>query len=199
MNKRSYGYIQSPADNRDIIFGSVQESSLPEDYILKDVHRVVDQGTDPICAAISLSHIIEWQLSARDVKLKENTPWNIYKLRGDENMQGMIPREALKALQKTGIGNYKIGHYARVNTIEGAKEAILTNGPLLTCFEAYDRETFWIPEGSSVGGHAVLLTGWEGNHFVLQNSWGTQWGDGGKMMLPASDWRFVLEAWTILI
>lgn len=53
--------------------------------------------------------------------------------------------------------------------VEGAWDsATSTNGVLKT----YD--------SSSVrGGHAVCIVGYEKKHFIVRNSWGTTWGDGG--------------------
>lgn len=44
------------------------------------------------------------------------------------------------------------------------------------------------PSGASVGGHAVLLVGYDLDRevFLVRNSWGTGWGDSGYAWLPAS-------------
>lgn len=197
---KGLGFIASPDDARDIIFSaSAGLSSLPEDYLLRNVHRVVDQGSDSTCAAISLSHIIDWQASARDLVVKGNTVSNIYALREDKEQEGMVPRQALSALKHEGVGGYKIKGYARVNDPVAAREAILTNGPVMACYYAYDNNRFWIPSGAMQGGHAVLLTGWEGGNFRLQNSWGYEWGTSGTMDFPDTDWRYVVECWTIML
>lgn len=197
---RSFGFIESPLDSNDNIFKSGYSlESLPEDYVLKNVHPVVDQGEEPICAAISISHILDWQLSAKDMVVKDNNPEYIYGLRSDKSIEGMIPRDALTQLKRTGIGKYKIGNFSRIEDSVSAREAILTNGPVMACFRAYSGDAFWIPNGNQLGGHAVLLTGWEGNNFIMQNSWGTVWGNGGKAYFPDDEWKYVLECWTILI
>lgn len=42
------------------------------------------------------------------------------------------------------------------------------------------------PAGASVGGHAVLLVGYDLSRraFCVRNSWGTSWGEGGYAWLP---------------
>ena len=66
---------------------------------------------------------------------------------------------------------------------------IANNGPILTRLdvdktwrnapytkgklEKYDKGN------SNYGGHAVCLVGYNGKHFIVRNSWGTDWGDGG--------------------
>lgn len=193
---KAYGFIQSPSDPRDIIFSSA--SSVPSSYRLSNVPPVQDQGSDPVCAAISLSHMINWQERARigkDVVNKDA----IYDIRSDKSMQGMIPRDALKALKKEGVLGYKIKAYSRIREVNSAKAAIQINGPVMVCFNAYSGDVFWKPEGGLMGGHAVILTGWDQSGFVLQNSWGASWGNGGKMILPYEDWKYVIESWTIMV
>lgn len=200
MINKGLGYFQSPRDDRDVIFGSsiAEKAELPKEYMLKGNHSVVDQGEDPICAAICISHIIYWQTSAAGKRRMLN-PHDIFDLRYDKNMQGMIPRDALRSMQKVGVNDYHIGHYARVTNAEEAKSAILANGPLMICVNAYDKEDFWRPGGYYLGGHAVLLTGWNEEGFRLQNSWGTSWANKGRTIFPESDWVNVLESWTIMI
>lgn len=42
------------------------------------------------------------------------------------------------------------------------------------------------PEDKSLGGHAILLVGYDDTtrRFTLRNSWGSEWGDGGYFTLP---------------
>lgn len=34
------------------------------------------------------------------------------------------------------------------------------------------------------GRHAMLIVGYIGNYFIVKNSWGTDWGDGGYCYIP---------------
>ena len=47
------GYIPSPVDDRDAIM-NMQHEAVPDEYKVNDVDSVVDQGSSPICAAVSL-------------------------------------------------------------------------------------------------------------------------------------------------
>ncbi len=194
---RSWGYKESPYDSRDMIF-SAPEKVENSGYILENLPSIVDQGASPICAAVSLYNIINWQNKAKDngVKVKY---WDIYDLRDDKSMQGMVPRQALSALKKEGVDGYKIKAYARVDSIEDAKFALLINGPLLAGFIAYNEGRFWEQTGPELGGHAVTLTGFNKDGFILRNSWGAGWMSGGETIFPYSDWEKVLECWTIII
>lgn len=47
-----------------------------------------------------------------------------------------------------------------------------------------------------MGGHAFALVGYNENGFVVQNSWGEDWGAGGFALLPYEDWADNgLDAW----
>ena len=51
------------------------------------------------------------------------------------------------------------------------------------------------PDGRH-GRHAMLITGYVGNFYVVKNSWGTDWGENGycyipKNVLAASEPEFV--------
>jgi len=71
--------------------------------------------------------------------------------------------------------------------------------------------TWWRPEingrigmpatGSrDFGGHAVLIVGHRDNHFIVQNSWGSDWGDGGFGDLPEQYVEnFGIAAWSLAL
>ncbi len=50
------------------------------------------------------------------------------------------------------------------------------------------------PEGPSIGGHAVLLVGYdaEARMWRVRNSWGESWGEGGYAWLP---WSWTAPPW----
>jgi len=51
-------------------------------------------------------------------------------------------------------------------------------------------------ESESLGGHAYILVGYNQVGFLVQNSWGTDWGDGGFATLPYDDWLdSAYDAW----
>ena len=73
------------------------------------------------------------------------------------------------------------------------------NGPCVMALPVYDTtsDSFW--RGSRLeGGHAIACVGYNEDGFILLNSWGTQWGDYGKCILPYSDINKILECWTII-
>jgi hypothetical protein len=51
-------------------------------------------------------------------------------------------------------------------------------------------------ESEALGGHAYILVGYNQVGFMVQNSWGTAWGDGGFATLPYDDWLdSAYDAW----
>jgi hypothetical protein len=52
------------------------------------------------------------------------------------------------------------------------------------------------PGDRPVGGHAFLIAGYNDVGFLVQNSWGTEWGKNGYATLPYDDWfRNGYDAW----
>ena len=48
----------------------------------------------------------------------------------------------------------------------------------------------------SLGGHAYALVGFNRTGFVVQNSWGEKWGNGGFAVLPYEEWvKYGADAW----
>lgn len=183
------GYIPLPVDDRDAIM-NMQHEAVPDEYKINNVDSVVDQGSSPICAAISLAEILNWRKSIRAIKRPAKiSPYDIYDLREDKDQDGMVLRDAIKSIKNVGVDGEKINSYARIIDPVSAKVALMLNGPLvigLYCYNYGNR--FWQGQGQNLGGHAVILTGWDKAGFVLQNSWGTGWGRSGVETFPFEDW-----------
>ncbi|MGH2847964.1 MAG: C1 family peptidase [Thermoleophilaceae bacterium] len=76
----------------------------------------------------------------------------------------------------------------RASDIDEWRRWIATNGPILT---RLDVDRTWDEAGDNKGnldtyrpetargGHAIALVGYTPDRFVVRNSWGTSWGDGG--------------------
>lgn len=46
-------------------------------------------------------------------------------------------------------------------------------------FGVHDSTPVGVPTGKIEGGHAMIVVGYSGGNFIVKNSWGQGWGDGG--------------------
>jgi len=94
--------------------------------------------------------------------------------------------------------NRKVTRYERVADFNGCIDALTSGYPVIIGFYVYD--SFMTPTVARtgnmpypntrreklLGGHAVLLVGYDKNKkvFIARNSWGTGWGDRGYFYMP---------------
>lgn len=56
------------------------------------------------------------------------------------------------------------------------------------------------PTGKERGGHAFALVGYTGEGFIVQNSWGPDWGWNGFALMPYADWvERGYDAWALAL
>lgn len=103
-------------------------------------------------------------------------------------------------LFETGRPN-RISEYCRVNTVSAAKLALMSGAPLLMAMEWFEDmdvidgvlQTDYVGYG---GGHCMFIYGWDERGWKIQNSWGEDWGVGGKFILPYE--MGMAECWAVL-
>ena len=104
------------------------------------------------------------------------------------------------AMPTGAVYRFKNKNPRHVQTVDSIKEAIISEGPVVTAFavtqdfinNAHNGGTFFKNggifnyDGSSpfVGGHAVMIVGWgeDANkklYWIIKNSWGSGWGNKG--------------------
>ncbi len=93
-------------------------------------------------------------------------------------------------------GAQKIGGWGSVTrSIDKMKAALLKYGPLPTAmyvyedFMHYKSGVYSYVEGKRLGGHAVLLVGYndEEGYFIVKNSWDKGWGEDGFFRIAYSE------------
>jgi C1A family cysteine protease len=91
---------------------------------------------------------------------------------------------------------YKIGNYGSVSQkVASLKAALAAYGPLPTAymvyedFKLYKGGIYSYTTGKRLGGHAVLLVGYNDaeQYFIVKNSWTPQWGEGGYFRIAYSE------------
>ena len=84
-------------------------------------------------------------------------------------------------------------------SIDLIRDALYAHGPLVTTmdvyndFYSYTGGVYEYTTGSYLGGHAILIVGYTddpsvdgGGYFIVKNSWGTGWGEGGYFNIAYS-------------
>lgn len=87
--------------------------------------------------------------------------------------------------------------YSRLGTAYDMKVALSNGFPIIfgmSVFESFESEQTAKtgvlpmpgPNESMLGGHAVLCVGFseKDQHFIIRNSWGSDWGQGGYFIMP---------------
>lgn len=95
--------------------------------------------------------------------------------------------EILKPL----ASKYKIHSYARIYTKQEILKCLYNDVTVPISIPiyndlAYNKVTSVIdmPEGNCDGYHMMLLVGWNEFGYIVQNSWGKDWADSGRAILP---------------
>lgn len=190
----------------------------------KDMPEVWDQGIDGPCSSYAVTAIKMWQEKINYGLSEELSKYFIYNIRPNKPQAGMNPRATMRLLQAWGIPrkalynrkpikdvnllpkeiiddakNHRILGYAAINTIDGLKGALVKNGPAYIAMPVYHNESSFWKGGAGdkiLGGHALVVVGYNKAGFILRNSWGSYWNGDGHTIYPYSDFGMHLEIWT---
>lgn len=108
-----------------------------------------------------------------------------------------------KANELYGIGRpYRFSEYCRIDTVGAAKLAIISGRPLVMAMDWY--EDMVVNENGVLetkytgyaGGHCMLAYGWNEDGWLIQNSWGEDWGINGCFVLPYE--MGMAECWAVM-
>lgn len=95
--------------------------------------------------------------------------------------------------------NYRINSYYSCPTYKDIKHALINYGMVLGAIKMYQKYTIdengiiHMDQTSDYGLHCVVIYGWNKDGFLIQNSWGKLWGNGGCAVIPYSD-KLIVEA-----
>ena len=195
-------------------------SSLPKSVDLrKQMPPVINQGSRGTCVSCCASYIKGYQ-EKKDCKYNGTFSVNyVYYYRKNNPTYGMYLDDAMNILQTKGCctdetfpytnyepkkvpknadkeaSNYKVKYFVEIASIQGVKKFLHSNGPCMISFPVYNgTSSFWKKrKGEKIqGGHAVTIVGYDDNNkrFILQNSWGTSWGNKGFTYFPYDEFNY---------
>ena len=93
---------------------------------------------------------------------------------------------------------YKVRYYYRLHNLEQIKNSILNDTPVIFGLMIDDNfmslnkwKKIWTPGGRSRGGHALTIVGYNNitNRFLVDNSWGYNWGKLGQFEISYDDFK----------
>lgn len=192
---RTFGWIPSKIDNSI----SIYKKSDPSDqtvYKRIPVTPIIDQGQEGSCVSQTCYELYGFYKTViLGDKKNDITPTWVYKKRSNKGEEGMMCSDAFQILVKEG----KIKGFAKINSLESVKHAILTFGGVLLAVKVYNSliDDFW--EGKKLeGGHAICAIGYDEDYLYFKNSWGRDYGSNGLWKFPTNKfYSKVCEAWTI--
>lgn len=164
-----------------------------------------NQGQTPQCAAYSICNLFEaiiWKKTGKLINLNAEQVYRKAKeLDGDPNTDGTYLEHAISAaLMLSGLKNYEkygpgfLYNDRTTETINLVKFLIHKYDFIQAGFKIQDgwyrcnNSNFIINcNGRDLGGHAVLLVGYDEYGVYIQNSWGKQWGSFGFGIMSWND------------
>lgn len=199
----------------------VKDEELPKEYMVKHLSNVLDQGSVNSCVA----HGVAGALSANHLKntgeLIDLSVLLIYGLwRGDITGPGMFVESTLENGRDIGTSprEYAPENLEVPDAIDKAKEyakeypnamafkvgsfyKMRQNGSFVSDIKKalyqFDLPLVTVKEGSSMR-HCELIVGWDEDNFILQNSYGEEWGNKGfhkvKLTTTSLDDTFLVLA-----
>ena len=94
---------------------------------------------------------------------------------------------------------HRISSYFRVYTENAVKSALMNHGYVVASMNWHKGATLtdgvYTPTDEISGGHAIVLYGWNEKGWLAQNSWGGNWGNKGRFIIPF-DFEFK-EMWGV--
>jgi Papain family cysteine protease len=166
----------------------------------------LDQGQTPHCVGFTGAGWMS-TLPVHD-QVENETGHDLYAackvLDGEPGAEdGSNSRSLCKVLKTRG----RIGAYAFTTDAQTVADFVSAHGPVGTgtpwdqsMFNP-DGDGYLRPNGDEAGGHEWLIVGYSpagfGNvqepSFVMQNSWGTGWGDNGRAYITSHDYQSLLD------
>jgi C1A family cysteine protease len=104
----------------------------------------------------------------------------------EENYRYTARDETCKAASHAGETSVKDSGYVDLAQSQDALEKALTQGPVAVAVDASNWSSYRSGVFSNCGtglNHGVLAVGYNSEHYLVKNSWGTSWGEAGFIKL----------------
>ncbi len=121
-----------------------------------------------------------------------------------DNIQGEMPAEDTGssgvACGKSGQQLGLLSGYTHAFALAALKSALQMSAAMIgivwlnSMFDPTGDGTLTVDHSSGVaGGHELVVSGWDGSRFRLDNSWGTSWGNAGSCWVKEADMQWLLS------
>lgn len=188
-------------------------ADVPSRYILPSdrLPAVTNQGTTWACVAFALAEILSVFNLDEFGKLERFSEGFIYGYNRDASYKGMYPQKTIDLMRKTG--SVPLKYFDKLYEMPELREDLLANPNLAKLVEIAQKykikgyvgflrgeieevkqalftsqtPIFAVSPNYFGGSHAIIIVGWEKDGWVIQNSWGKNWGENGRKCIPYSE------------
>lgn len=86
----------------------------------------------------------------------------------------------------------RVSSYYKITTTEELRYSLMHHGAVAGGMRWYKHSTlqdavYTFDPNDTYSGHAVIIIGWTGDYFIVQNSWGKSWGKSGLFAVKEED------------
>ena len=160
-----------------------------------------NKGMNPV-TALSIAQKIGFEKMSR---IEYPNYWPYTKEFLCPNSFDFIPPEKQNHFKNASL--YKIKDFYVTKSIAGIKTALSKGYPVIVamqipssfenCTTNYWKSNVGENRNNSIGGHAMVAVGYDdnidGGCIRIANSWGTKWGDNGKIWIPYNEFQYWLD------
>ena len=185
----------------DYPIGISTPTNKPRISKIWDCYAYLNQGTEGSCTGHAVAH----ELASKPISIPNMTheiAVQIYKRAqkldpwAGEDYEGSTVLAAVKAAKERGW-------YDEYRWAFGEEDLAMTVcyiGPVVLGINWYygmsnPKNGVIKPTGTQVGGHAICCIGYDADRdmYILRNSWGKRWGDGGNCYIHKDDMKMLLK------
>lgn len=174
-----------------------------------EYHNKVQEGTDIIFSTEFIygyrpaGYYVGEGMFIRDAlsTLRKVGDCPLSKLRGNHKCPEAMEAVDVKLDElKDAAYPHRISAYARVKTVDEIKQALMSFGYVVVSMPWHKdyklkNGVYTYTSNEVRGYHCVIIYGWDERGWLVHNSWGWNWGQRGRFVVPFDfKWR---EAWAV--